>query len=133
MSAQDRASWSLNSPEFTGWNFSENVMYRANLVWDTGLLQWVKSTGGTGPGSNVAVTNFPNPFLTSSFDELLNLQVASATITYIGNAPIGSATSAAVWKIKRLDSTSGDAVILYAGGAPAYNQIFDNRAALTYS
>jgi hypothetical protein len=60
MSAVDRQSWTLNNPDFTGWNFNENVMYRAQLVWDTNSLQWVKSTGGTGPGSNVSVTNFPN-------------------------------------------------------------------------
>ena len=28
-------------------------------VWDTNTLAWVKSTGGTGPGTNVAITNLP--------------------------------------------------------------------------
>lgn len=56
----NRNSWSINNPDYTGWSFTDGVMLRANLVWDTNTLAWVKSTGGTGPGTNVAVTNFPS-------------------------------------------------------------------------
>lgn len=31
----------------------------ANYVWDTNSLSWIKSTGGTGSGTEVEVTNFP--------------------------------------------------------------------------
>jgi len=58
MSATDRGSWSLNNPDFSGWNFTENVAYRANLIWNTSSLAWEKATGGAGAG-NVTVTNFP--------------------------------------------------------------------------
>lgn len=56
MSSLDRQSWSLNNPDFTGWDFTENVLKEANLVWDTGTLAWVKMTqpGGGGGGSNAA-------------------------------------------------------------------------------
>ena len=59
MASTDRLSWSLNNPDFTGWNFNENVMYRANLVWDTVGLTWVKqtSTGGGGGGGAVTIAN----------------------------------------------------------------------------
>lgn len=56
----DRESWSLNNPDFIGWNFSESVMYRAQLVWDTGSLSWVKMTqpgGGGGGGGPVTVAD----------------------------------------------------------------------------
>lgn len=53
--------------------------------------------------------------------------------TYIGEAAIGSATSSAVWRIKRIDDTSDpDSTILYAGTG-TFNQIWDNRVGLSYS
>lgn len=62
----------------------------------------------------------------------VRLDEASATITYVGQAVPGTLTSAASWSIKRLDSTSG-LVVLWAAGTAAFNQIWDNRAALAYS
>ena len=52
-------------------------------------------------------------------------------IDYVGEASIGSATSSAVWRIRKIDNTSG--LILEWAGAGAFNQIWDNRASLTYS
>ena len=63
---------------------------------------------------------------------LTRLDEASATITYVGLAVAGSATSSAVWRIKRLDSTSG-LVVLYADGDTNFNNIWDDRASLSYS
>jgi len=54
------------------------------------------------------------------------------TLTYIGNAVIGSATSGALWQIKRLDSTSG-LIKLWADGNDNFDNIWDNRASLSYS
>lgn len=67
-------------------------------------------------------------------DELTELDVASSTVTYVGNAAIGSLTSASVWKIKRLTSTvGGNLSIKYAAGVATYSQVWDNRASLSYS
>jgi len=52
---------------------------------------------------------------------------------YLGYAPTGSATSAAVWLIQKVVTTGADTAILSANGSDAYNSIYDNRAALTYS
>lgn len=65
-------------------------------------------------------------------DYLIRLDEASATITYVGKASPGTATSAASWSIKRLDSASG-LIVLWGAGTPAFNQIWDNRAGLAYS
>lgn len=54
------------------------------------------------------------------------------TLTYIGKAVLGSATSSAVWQIKRLDTTSGLSK-LWADGNDNFDNIFDNRASLSYS
>lgn len=104
MTAQDRASWSLNNPDFTGWNFTENVMYRAILYWDANSLSWVKATGGAIPGANVNVTNLPavQPVSATSWplptgastEATLGTRVADATITARLNT-LGQKTMAA--------------------------------------
>lgn len=63
-------------------------------------------------------------YFTIRFDE-------GATYTYIGYADPGSATSAASWQIKRMTNASGD--ILFANGASAFTNIWDNRLSLSYS
>ena len=57
---------------------------------------------------------------------------ASATITYVGKAAIGSATSAAVWQVMRMNSTTG-VVITWADGDDEEDNVWDNRASLRYS
>lgn len=66
-------------------------------------------------------------------EEAFNSQVDSgnANITYFGYAAIGTATSAAAWKIFKLDETTGT-VKKWADGNNSYDNVFDNREALTY-
>lgn len=66
------------------------------------------------------------PTYTTRIDE------ASATVTYIGDATIGSATSVASWRIKKIDTTSGTS-ITFADGDGNFDNIWNNRASLTYS
>lgn len=63
---------------------------------------------------------------------VVRLDEASSTITYVGFAVPGTATSAASWAIKRLDSTSG-LVVLWADGNSNFDNIWDDRASLSYS
>jgi len=58
---------------------------------------------------------------------------ASDTITYVGEAAVGSATSATSWQIKRINSATLSAEILYADGDTEHDNIWDNRAGLSYS
>jgi hypothetical protein len=58
---------------------------------------------------------------------------ASATIIYIGEATPGTATSSATWRVKRVDSATITAEILYADGDDTFDNVWDNRAALSYS
>ena len=51
--------------------------------------------------------------------------------TYIGKAPVGSATSSAVWQIAKLDTSSG-LIKTWAGNA-GFTQVWDDRASLTYN
>lgn len=73
----------------------------------------------TGSGGNFAVQ-----YIVDSGD---------SNLYYYGRAAIASSTASAVWQIQRLDYTSGDVKILWADGDEDFNNIYDNREALSYS
>lgn len=56
----------------------------------------------------------------------------TANTTYIGSAPPGTATSSASWQIFKIDTSSGTS-ITWADGDSNYNNVWDNRASLSYS
>lgn len=58
--------------------------------------------------------------------------VTSGTTTYVGQAAIGSASSAAVWQVMKVDSSSGTS-ITWANGNDSFNNVWNNYASLTYS
>ena len=53
-------------------------------------------------------------------------------VTYVGNAPIGTATTEALWQIQKIDSTSGT-VVTWADGNDNMDNVWDDYATLTYS
>lgn len=61
----------------------------------------------------------------------LQYEEASSTITYIGEAAIGSATSASAWRIKRMNTASG-IVITWADDTSAFTKVWDSRASYSY-
>jgi len=52
-------------------------------------------------------------------------------VDYVGEAAIGTTTSAASWRIKKVDSTTG--IIIQWAGTGVFDQVWDNRASLSYS
>jgi len=66
-------------------------------------------------------------------DEALRIDEASSTVTYIGYAAVGSKTSDAVWKIKRITKSGTETIIEYADGNSNYDNVWDNRTSLDYS
>jgi hypothetical protein len=56
-----------------------------------------------------------------------------ATTTYIGFAPPGGATSAAVWMIERLTFSGSDITIEFADGNAEFDNVWNDRASLSYS
>jgi hypothetical protein len=58
---------------------------------------------------------------------------ASGTITYFGQAAPGTATSAASWRIQRMSVSGTVTTFQYANGNLNFDNVWDNRAALTYS
>lgn len=57
---------------------------------------------------------------------------ASATVSYFGFAKAGSAEGSAVWRIMRL-TTTNPTNLKYADGNAKFDNIWTNRASLTYS
>lgn len=107
---------------------------------------------------NIIIYNFANPLLggsastnvltldydTTAMDNADDLQIhyvapddnviideSGGTYTYFGFASPASATSAARWKIKRL--TQATNVFQLADGNDQYDNVWDNRASLSYS
>lgn len=60
---------------------------------------------------------------------------ASTEITYIGKTKNGSATdtSSAIWQIKKVTESGTISTIAYADGDDKYDNIWANRASLTYT
>ncbi len=59
---------------------------------------------------------------------------AGSSITYIGKAVPGTATSAASWQIQKLDeSSTPDFSLKWADGDGNFDNVWDNRASLSYS
>ena len=55
---------------------------------------------------------------------------ASSTIIYLGEGLFGALTSEPKWKIKKIDTSSG---VVIKSASKAFDQIWNDRAGLTYS
>jgi len=97
---------------------------------------------GSTPTSNVVgIKNVSNAKINPATEEKQNQIIgnyafifdntSTVNVAYVGTAPIGSATNSAVWRIKKIDETSG-VVITWADGDDSFNNIWDNRVSLTY-
>lgn len=53
--------------------------------------------------------------------------------TYIGVAQVASLQASGVWQIKRIIESSGITTITYADGNAEFDNVWNNRASLTYS
>lgn len=63
----------------------------------------------------------------------IKLDEASTTITYVGEAKVGTAASASKWRIFRMTDSSGDLDIEYADGNDKFDNVWNDRASLSYS
>lgn len=59
-------------------------------------------------------------------------KTTTANTTYVGKASVGSTTTAAVWQIFKIENVSGNLTITYADSDSNSDNIWDNRASLTY-
>ena len=81
-----------------------------------------------GPDSDikVAVTD-------ESSGKSVAIDEVSSSLSYIGKAVVGSSQSSAVWQISKLETISGVTLLQFADGDDSFDNIWDDRATLTYS
>ena len=80
--------------------------------------------------AEIIQTTTQSPKLVTLIDEA---QTTPTNITYVGKAKLGTATSDAGWQILRIERSSTITAIQYANGSTRYNQVWDDRASLSYS
>lgn len=78
-------------------------------------------------GVDNAYLQVTNPVYTKRYD------VVDSTTSYLGDAPVGSSESSPRWRIQKLTFASGGVTILFANGSTEFNQVWSNRASLSYS
>lgn len=86
------------------------------------LYTYDSNTDSLLPYTGSSTTNYTTRIAEDSGD---------SNITYIGKAAWGSATSSAVWQIQKIDETTG--MVITWGGTGAFDNIWNNRASLSYS
>ena len=61
--------------------------------------------------------------------------VTTAGVTYVGKAAPGTVTSSALWQVQKVDEsgTPETTVITFADGNSKFDNVWDDRATLTYS
>jgi hypothetical protein len=69
---------------------------------------------------------------TRNVEEKTIIDASVTDIVYIGKSKQGGDTSLAVWQIKKLLTSGGITNIFYADSNDSYDNIWDNRASLTY-
>ena len=69
---------------------------------------------------------------TENYKKICDLE-NQATVIYIGWATMGTATSSALWRIKKIGISSDVYTIEWADGNQSFDNIWDNRASLSYS
>lgn len=63
----------------------------------------------------------------------MKVDEVDSTTTYIGVAPLGSATSAASWQIRKIAVSGTVTTFTWADGDEEYDNVWDDRATLTYA
>ncbi len=105
-----------------------------NLVYDTILMDWVAQTSTSGgSGGAVTISASTSSVETRSMAMKTLVDESTTTVTYVGDAATGSATSGSLWRIKRLTQSGTVLIIEWANGNGNFSNIWDNRVSLGYS
>lgn len=64
---------------------------------------------------------------------VVNIDEASATVTYFGYAKPGTATSDAFWRIKKITESGTTTITTFANGADTFVNVWNDRLTLAYS
>lgn len=76
-------------------------------------------------------SNTPMAGATENYTQLIDY--VSSSVTYIGYAEPGTAQSSALWRIKKMVTTGDDLEIVFADGNANFDNVWNDRASLSYS
>lgn len=62
----------------------------------------------------------------------IRIDTVSSTLTYIGEASVGANNSDAIWRIRKLETVGTVLSVQWADGDFQFDNVWDNRASLTY-
>lgn len=68
-----------------------------------------------------------------STPQATRIDEASSTVTYIGKADTGTLNAAAEWQIQRITVSGSVTSIEWADGNAAFDNVWNDRASLSYS
>ena len=83
--------------------------------------------------TDIVIDKSGDSIATEAFEQSKRIDEVSTTLTYFGSAAVGSSEGSAVWKIKRLSISGAITSVAYADGNINYDNIWANRASLTYT
>lgn len=107
-----------------------NVNVEVNALDGDSIAVKNSSTGNElaiAADGSIKITEVEAPALVAKVD------VASDVLFYKGWAVSGSSTSTATWRIQRIEKVGNVFTKAWADGDRNYNNIWDNRASLTYT
>ena len=95
---------------------------------------WGPNSTADSSGGPITATQlgYKRGFNTIDIPMATKIDEASATVTYVGKALLGSASSAAVWQIQKITVASTVTSITWADSDADFNNVWDDRASLTY-
>ena len=87
------------------------------------MLEYVPGNGA----NNKSLARLVSSNLAMRLDD-----TTTSNVTYLGWARPGTATNEAKWRIKKMDDSSG-LVVTWADGNTDFDNVWDNRASISYS
>jgi hypothetical protein len=90
----------------------------------------------SGNNTKIAVSveqDAQTPLETTSYSYKTIIDEVNKNLSYVGDSEPSTATSASLWKIRRIQTIGTVTTIAYADGNSDFDNIWDNRASLTYS
>jgi hypothetical protein len=92
----------------------------------TGDLEYVAAQVWEIDGQDAIIQLMAPPAFLTILDE------AGAGVSYMGEAAPGTGTDEALWRIRRITESAGDVTVEWADGDSSFDNVWDDRAGLTY-
>jgi hypothetical protein len=115
--------------DFLGVYNRDTAAMTVTIKYDANGTDYTLWSGVLEPGQSVAYSD-GSGFVVSRSSEFAVRVDEGATYTYVGQSSPGAANADAVWRIKRI--TNATTTITFADGNANFDNVWDNRASLTY-